>query len=377
MTAVLSDISSAKALFDLLEVFKKPSGLMINTTKTQGMWIGSSRKNKAKPLGIKWPDEPIKALEVHYTYDLKLLHEKNFIERLDSVKKLLNIWSSRGLSIYGKVTVIKSLIIPKLVYISSLLPTSKGIIQELNRLLFKFLWKGTDKVTRLSAINEYENGGLKIIDLESMIKSLRLAWIKRTFEAYDSTWKSYLRHLLNRFGGLFLFHCNYEVKDIPITSQFYSELLKWWSDFREEFDTERDRQNIVWNNKEIRINNKPVFYKNIFESGIIYVNDLLFHLNNTDSFNIISQKISRTNVLIWAGLRHSVPSHLKTTNCTSSTTPLSFRIDNKVFNAMKKKSKDYYLLIKSRKAQFPNNSRFLKYDFNLTDDQLKEVYPAS
>jgi len=155
MTAVLSDISSAKALFDLLEVFKKPSGLMINTTKTQGMWIGSSRKNKAKPLGIKWPDEPIKALEVHYTYDLKLLHEKNFIERLDSVKKLLNIWSSRGLSIYGKVTVIKSLIIPKLVYISSLLPTSKGIIQELNRLLFKFLWKGTDKVTRLSAINEY------------------------------------------------------------------------------------------------------------------------------------------------------------------------------------------------------------------------------
>ena len=28
----------------------------------------------------------------------------------------------------------------------------------------------------------------------------------------------------------------------------------------------------------MRINNKPVFYKNCFESGIIYVNDLLFHL---------------------------------------------------------------------------------------------------
>ena len=238
--------------------------------------------------------------------------------------------------IYGKVTVIKSLIISKLVYISSLLPTPKGIMQELNRLLFKFLWKGTDKVTRLSAIN----GGLKMTYLESMIQSLRLAWITRTFEAYDSTWKSYLRHLLNRFQGLFLFYCNYDVKDIPITSQFYSELLQWWSDFREEFDTERDRQNIVWNNKEICINNKPVFYKNLFESGIIYVSDLLFHLSNTDSFNIISQKISRTNVLIWAGLRHSVPSYLKTTNCTSSTTPLSFRIDHKVFDAMKKKSKD-------------------------------------
>ena len=64
------------------------------------------------------------------------------------------------------------LIIPKLVYISSLLPTPKEIIQELNQLLFKFLWKGTDKTTRLSVINEYENGGLKMIDLESMPSNL-------------------------------------------------------------------------------------------------------------------------------------------------------------------------------------------------------------
>ena len=78
MTAVLSDISSAKALLDLLEVFKKPPGLMINTTKTEGMWIGSSRENKAKPLRIKWPNEPIKALGVHYTYDLGPDYMVNF-----------------------------------------------------------------------------------------------------------------------------------------------------------------------------------------------------------------------------------------------------------------------------------------------------------
>ena len=93
---------------------------------------------------------------------------------MESVKKLVNLWSSRGLTVYGKVTVIKSLIIPKFVYILSLLPAAKEIVQELNRILFQFLWKGTDKVTRLSTINEYENGGLKLIDLEGIIKSLRL-----------------------------------------------------------------------------------------------------------------------------------------------------------------------------------------------------------
>ena len=60
------------------------------------MWFGSTKENKAKPLRIKWPNEPIKALGVYYTYDVKLLREKNFIERLDSIKKLINIWSSRG-----------------------------------------------------------------------------------------------------------------------------------------------------------------------------------------------------------------------------------------------------------------------------------------
>ena len=123
---------------------------------------------------------------------------------MDSVKKLINIWSSRGLSIYGKVTIIKSLIIPKFVYISSLLTVLKEIVKELNRMIFKFWWKGTNKVTRLSTINEYENGGLKMIDLESMIKSLRLTWMKRIFQCNNGAWSSsFLWFSLEPFGGLF------------------------------------------------------------------------------------------------------------------------------------------------------------------------------
>ena len=78
--------------------------------------IGSYRNNHSKPIGIKWPYEPIKALGVYYSYDLALHREKNFIENLDKIKKLLNLWSSRSLLLYGKVTVIQSLVIPKFVY---------------------------------------------------------------------------------------------------------------------------------------------------------------------------------------------------------------------------------------------------------------------
>ena len=39
---------------------------------------------------------------------------------------------------------IKSFVIPKFVYGCSVLPTPKELIKELNKLLLKFLWRGTD-----------------------------------------------------------------------------------------------------------------------------------------------------------------------------------------------------------------------------------------
>lgn len=53
------------------------------------MWIGSNRHYKEKPFGIKWTDEPIKALGAYFTYDQNLLKAKNFIERQDSIKKTI------------------------------------------------------------------------------------------------------------------------------------------------------------------------------------------------------------------------------------------------------------------------------------------------
>lgn len=123
----------------------------------------------------------------------------------------------------------------------------------------------------------------------------------------------------------------------------------------------------MWNNKEIRINNKPIFYGTLFENGIIYVNNLLFDTNTTDSFKIISSKIGKTNFLTWVGLRHSVPLYLKTKESTPSEMSLLVTIDNKDFDVLKKKSKDYYTLIKSSKAKLPNNSQYLRQTFNLSE----------
>ena len=50
------------------------------------MWIGSSWGKTLKAFDVKWPKKPIKALGDWYSYDNNLLHEKEFIEGLDSIK---------------------------------------------------------------------------------------------------------------------------------------------------------------------------------------------------------------------------------------------------------------------------------------------------
>ena len=59
-------------------------------------------------------------------------------------------------------------------------------------------------MTRLSAINSYEEGGLKMPDLDSIIKALRLAWLRRIFSVNKGTWNYYIEHLLKDYGGLIL-----------------------------------------------------------------------------------------------------------------------------------------------------------------------------
>ena len=83
--------------------------------------------------------------------------------------------------------------------------------------------------------------------------------------------------------------------------------MSWLSEFRPTFATEKDYTNIIWNNCEIRIDNKPVHYKNYYEAGIVFTQDLLFNLNVADAYNHLSNKINKTNILQLAGLRRSIP----------------------------------------------------------------------
>ena len=121
--------------------------------------------------------------------------QENFYDKITKIKKQIHQWSWRGLSLFGKVSIIKSLLLPKLVYIFSILSPPSEFISLIQTIIYKFLWKRPDKIARRATINSSDYGGLNISDLETSIKSLRLAWILKIFNPEPSPWKSYLRHL--------------------------------------------------------------------------------------------------------------------------------------------------------------------------------------
>ena len=76
LTVFVPDIESAKRVFVLVDFFETCSGLRVNFSKTEAMWIGSCRQNTETPLGLKWYNS-VKALGIVFTYnEIDLMQKK-------------------------------------------------------------------------------------------------------------------------------------------------------------------------------------------------------------------------------------------------------------------------------------------------------------
>ena len=80
---------------------KGATGLKLNQTKSEMLWLGSMRHRKDTILDLLLIGEPVYTLGVQVTYDLEVSEKKHFFDKLESLKKTLNIWSQRDLSIVG------------------------------------------------------------------------------------------------------------------------------------------------------------------------------------------------------------------------------------------------------------------------------------
>ena len=149
----------------------------------------------------------------------------NYSKKLEEIQKLIGHWSRRLLSPLGKITVIKSILLPKLTHLFIALPNpTDNMINNLEGEFFQFLWsKNPDKISRKLAIQNYSNGGLNMIPVhgKSFIKSMKITWTKILLTG-NSKWIEVFEKCLNVERELFFtykekwignLHMNIDKKD--------------------------------------------------------------------------------------------------------------------------------------------------------------------
>ena len=159
------------------------SGLNVNFEKTKVIWIG---KNKYSSKSIKtrwklsWGCEHFKLLGIKFDVNLDKIVNSNYAEKITKIQNLLKLWKRRYLTPVGKITVIKTLLLPILNHLFISLPDpNEDIFKHLNTIFFEFVWQGPAKIKKEVIIKQYCEGGLQMINIKAFVQGLKISWIKR------------------------------------------------------------------------------------------------------------------------------------------------------------------------------------------------------
>lgn len=186
---------SMDGILRVLDYFADLSGLKINYIKTKMVWIRSKKFSRDvfhhTRWKLNWNNSTFDLLGIKFSVTLTLdeIYSLNYEPKLSEIKSISNQWKLRKLTPIGKISVIKTLILPKLNQVVLTLPNPDSYFTKtLKREIYQFLWGSQiHKVKRNTIIEEYRYGGLKMIDFTEFSSALKSCWIRRMIFT-DTKW---------------------------------------------------------------------------------------------------------------------------------------------------------------------------------------------
>ena len=94
------------------------------------------------------------------------------------------------LSLEGRIIIFKTLAISKIVYLAFLTVIPNSLIEELQEIKKTFIWHSSrPKISQKTLCNNFENGGLKHVNISSKIISLQRSWLGKLCDKIFHEWK--------------------------------------------------------------------------------------------------------------------------------------------------------------------------------------------
>jgi Reverse transcriptase (RNA-dependent DNA polymerase) len=188
-TLLLRNDESVTQAFNLLNQFSKCSGLKVNNSKSRAMGIGKWRRRTGQLQQMDISPAVIKILGVYIGYDTQSAQSKNISAKLTKMEQLTHLWQTRGLTLFGKVLIYKSLVLSQLTHVLINTEVPGTHLQRIEKMCFKFIWNGKpDKIARAILCQDYEQGGLQAPDIINMSKYFYATWIPRLL-TIPGNWK--------------------------------------------------------------------------------------------------------------------------------------------------------------------------------------------
>ena len=182
---------SLKETLNILKKFYSMSGLKINVEKTRAIWIGSlshSNRQLCREYKLDWSQGAFKILGVTFSVEVFDIWDLNTEQIYNSIESICKNWSKRKLTLFGRITIIKSLALAKFIHLFLALPNPPvELIKKLEKMFYKFLWNsGPDRIKRSVIIKDVTAGGLRMININTFIKALPISWLRRIIKQSDN-----------------------------------------------------------------------------------------------------------------------------------------------------------------------------------------------
>ena len=275
-TVTVSNRESIIYLWEILDLFAECSGLKVNKEKTQAMGLGTWKSTNQIIHNLKVQQEPIKILGIWFSHDKKVMHDRNVQGKVERMKNSLAIWNSTGLTLQGRIMIVKTLGLSQLVYPMINLHVPKQTLKEIDKFVYKFIWNGTAaKIKKSVLVGDYFDGGLKAPCIFTTYKRLKCSWIRRITEAkHNAKWNIFLGIQTKKIGGInYLLSTNYEITKLKCKlPHFYSEVLEIYSNILKLQNEPQDVHIIlaqtINNNRFITRDKKSIFINELKEKKI-------------------------------------------------------------------------------------------------------------
>ena len=265
--------------------------------------------------------DKIRTLGVFNSYDTDLAYTHNFFSVIGKIKNCLNLWSSRALSIAGRIQIFKSLALSKAVYISAMKNFLSRFIKILDDIHKDFIWnKLQPKIKHSTLIANYDEGGYKDVDVASKMISLKIIWIRRLTDDNFHTWKIIPSKLFRLIVGMSYFHRNLKLSDscmrvVETFPTFYQELIQLWVIISQVKPKNIDYllNESLWDNSFLTAVGKPVCHQVFLNKNILNVSDLLTDSGSFLTWQMAKQKydLNDGHFIDWLEIIKSIPSDWK------------------------------------------------------------------